>query len=792
MKTKLFARTARPSRPLLPRVRRGRRVRRRIAWTGIIVLLLAGVGNGAGTSLAGAPVAVSLDKPFTGSISVIARVTMPVEAPETLTLAALRSGADADRALVVAWVREDGGWFGPTWRLQLHSDQSLLPRMAERGAARHSDWNTDFVTLSTIPPRPGHTYETWLSFDPASGSLSLWIYDQDTTAPVYVDRLVLSSTDAPLYPGAVGPGAAEVAAYPLFLPRAVGWGLVEYVAGVPGPAPRAPVDRALSLAAAVHFEAPSPGSFHLVVEQNGETKQLAEASTEREGPLLIPIPSGELPQGRAKLRLEYHSGGKVWFVEERELRVGRIELGIEEVTLKHDGDETVLAGRVRLEADGRFPELAIELEYAAGIPERAAPLYENWRTIEGMLVLPVTEVSASRMIVPFNIPLDALDELAGRAEPLFVTLTARVETDVETFESGVVHKALGERLSPFPKVGQYTVLRGDFHIHTSESHDSEVSPAWRTWEAFRYGYDVIALTDHGSTRAFDRTEQLAQELGLIVLRGFETGLDNAITGEHFTAIGVDTSFAPRDPHTLSRDPGRSRRFYQDEFRAIDDHGGFIVYAHPGWPNPRLETDSVRWLVDHGLLHGVEVRGPRERVDWAFDFALEHGLALIEGSDAHEARDPVSGDQAPVSLVLVDEPGAEGVLPAMRAGRTLVWRAGVLRGAEEWLHPLFEAMIDVRVVQEEGAHETRASGDPPGVGACLKVANAGPLPLRAVVRTDPAPGGSGRIYAHTLEPFASVCLQFAVRPGSVEIVWENVYSGPQTMFRTVHALAAEDE
>ncbi|SRR6266568_8018632 len=47
----------------------------------------------------------------------------------------------------------------------------------------------------------------------------------------------------------------------------------------------------------------------------------------------------------------------------------------------------------------------------------------------------------------------------------------------------------------FPKVGEYQVVTGDFHLHTIFSGGS-VLPSERIYEAYSDGLDVLAITDH--------------------------------------------------------------------------------------------------------------------------------------------------------------------------------------------------------------------------------------------------------------------------------------------------------
>lgn len=69
----------------------------------------------------------------------------------------------------------------------------------------------------------------------------------------------------------------------------------------------------------------------------------------------------------------------------------------------------------------------------------------------------------------------------------------------------------------FPRVGQYEVLSGDFHMHTVMS-DGKITTSERVKEAHRLGYDAIAITDHGRPSAYRVAKPLGKSLGMVVLR----------------------------------------------------------------------------------------------------------------------------------------------------------------------------------------------------------------------------------------------------------------------------------
>lgn len=67
------------------------------------------------------------------------------------------------------------------------------------------------------------------------------------------------------------------------------------------------------------------------------------------------------------------------------------------------------------------------------------------------------------------------------------------------------------------------MLRADLHIHTvlSPCGDVELSPAFIVRRAVEAGLDIIAVTDHNSTRQAPLTQQLGARAGLMVLSGAE-------------------------------------------------------------------------------------------------------------------------------------------------------------------------------------------------------------------------------------------------------------------------------
>lgn len=324
---------------------------------------------------------------------------------------------------------------------------------------------------------------------------------------------------------------------------------------------------------------------------------------------------------------------------------------------------------------------------------------------------PVEERAAPRLVR--SIWLAALTAVVALTPPAWAQEDR--DTSIEPMQS--------RGPSAFPRVGDFEVLRGDFHIHTYHS-DGRQTAQQRVFEAWRHGYDVIAITDHGNFRAHAEAQPWADALGLILLRGIETGLHQH---EHLVALGLAESYAPRNPHHWAETRDTDRAYYRDQLERLTEAGAVVLYAHPhvGWRDP------MRWAVGAGHVIGIEVKNAVVGSGWAaveshgtwcypfaFDWALEHNLALFANSDIHADRGEA---EQPVTLVLAAERSVEGVMEAFRARRTVAWFDGMLWGREALLADLLREFIVV---------ETLA--DPNGDTAWIRMRNLSPVQLEAQV------------------------------------------------------------
>jgi hypothetical protein len=315
---------------------------------------------------------------------------------------------------------------------------------------------------------------------------------------------------------------------------------------------------------------------------------------------------------------------------------------------------------------------------------------------------------------------------------------------------------------------RFEVLRGDFHMHTLYS-DGTLTPAQRVLEAWQYGYDVIAITDHGDFRAYEEALPTAKALSLLLLRGMETGLSGQ---EHLVALNFSADYQPRNSHQWSEAQGQSQVFYQDQWQRLAAAGAFVLYAHPhvGLRDPML------WGLGQGLLQGIEVKNDVVGSEWntveslgtwwypsALDWAVDYGLTIFADSDVHEARGLT--EQA-VTLVLVEDRSPAGVMEALRARRTVAWFHGLLCAHEWVLRLLMASLVDVGLTQMEDGK------------LFLRLENRGPVPLTAQITGMP-------LEPVTLGGYQQVLVGLRRKPDAMTIIWKNLYIRSTENLTTAH-------
>ncbi len=277
-----------------------------------------------------------------------------------------------------------------------------------------------------------------------------------------------------------------------------------------------------------------------------------------------------------------------------------------------------------------------------------------------------------------------------------------------------------------PDIPGFFTLQGDFHTHTVFS-DGQVWPDTRAEEAWREGYDAIAITDHleylphrsdlppNHDRPWEIAAPYGEKLGVVVIRGSE--ITRKMPPGHLNAIFLKSSALLDVPD------------WRQALRTAKEQGAFVFWNHPAWRGH--QKDGVaRWYPEHTeildacLLDGIEVVNDRVYSPDAHRWALEKDLAMLANSDSHDPVDLAwhvhEGDHRPVTLVFAKERSEAGIREALFARRTVAWSGETLVGRPELLRPLVEAAVTV---------ENPSLSVRPGEGGYVRLRNGSDLRLQ---------------------------------------------------------------
>ena len=266
-----------------------------------------------------------------------------------------------------------------------------------------------------------------------------------------------------------------------------------------------------------------------------------------------------------------------------------------------------------------------------------------------------------------------------------------------------------------PDVGEFKVLKGDFHIHTLFS-DGHVMPRDRVLEAVDNGLDVIAITDHiehrpnlGSGKlklaennddhnvAYNFAKPEAEKNNLILVHGTEI-TKKVMPPGHFNALFVE------DVNAMAAVVDDWRKM----LAVATDQGGFVHWNHPGWVAPTsggLERgapmrffDEIEEVRAKGHLHGVEVFNGTSFYPIALDWCNERDLAPVANTDIHQSDWNTYGHQnplRPMTLLFAKDRSYESVREAFFAKRVVGWAANMILGRQPWVEKLFRSSVEIK-------------------------------------------------------------------------------------------------
>jgi len=277
---------------------------------------------------------------------------------------------------------------------------------------------------------------------------------------------------------------------------------------------------------------------------------------------------------------------------------------------------------------------------------------------------------------------------------------------------------------PVPDVPGFKTLKCDLHQHTVIS-DGEVWPTTRVTEAWRDGFDAIAISDHADynphkedmkndlVRSYELARPLAESLGILLVRGIELAEGDT----HCNALFVT------DPNAL-----RGLKLIEalQKARAQD---AFVFWNHPGWKQTAEWFPLIASAYDQKLIQGMEIVNGDTFYPEAYPWIEEKKLTIMANSDEHVPALPgQAGTLRPVTLVFARTADLDGVREALFQRRTAAWMGGELWGPEEFLKGLYQGAVKV----ETPELKLRARG----TGAALRIRNDSALPFKMRIRQAP--------------------------------------------------------
>lgn len=161
------------------------------------------------------------------------------------------------------------------------------------------------------------------------------------------------------------------------------------------------------------------------------------------------------------------------------------------------------------------------------------------------------------------------------------------------------------------------------HCHSYYSPDGICSPESLIKIAKKKGLEGIALTDHNSTKGWQRAKKEADKLGLLLIPGEEIKIkENGKTIGEILAYFIDKEINPKNKTT------------KEVIEEIHSQGGLAIIAHPyHWKKPFKKIEECKNLAD-----GIEVFNARSQSKKgnkkSLELAKNNNLPITAGSDSH--------------------------------------------------------------------------------------------------------------------------------------------------------------
>lgn len=162
-------------------------------------------------------------------------------------------------------------------------------------------------------------------------------------------------------------------------------------------------------------------------------------------------------------------------------------------------------------------------------------------------------------------------------------------------------------------------MKIDLHCHTQYSYDASSSIESIILQAKKMGLDGIAITDHENADGWKEAIELGKKHNFLIIPGEEMKTKKG------DVLGL---FLKEKIEGYKKDP----RWVMEEIKKQE---GLVIIPHPFHGSEGFKDDITEYL---DLIDGIEVfnarkpgTGPDKK---AMEFAKEHNLGIVAGSDAH--------------------------------------------------------------------------------------------------------------------------------------------------------------
>ncbi len=374
------------------------------------------------------------------------------QAADAAWLAGFSSTArEGEYVIALGWWIDRSSWFS-VGKLWLVFDRTLAPPGASIDPKNPT---LAAVELQTWTPRPGHTYETSLSYEPATGNVSVSLFDLTSGERIAQRGLVTSAASDALIPipalndqGAPAPRVTLTRTEPVFLPVGVTWRVAQlFSEGSWGSVTR--LDRRLPTAIEVNtpFEGLA-GEIVISAQAPGLQEEILRAPAVK-GERLISMDPQILPVGRVDLVAAYEEAGSRNILGSREVVVGMATLDVKEIEVNERPDGGLeITGSAEIQGDGDLSGAEIVLE---AVIEGLSEVNGAWReaTWGEPIVLLHREFGDTSDRLPFSFHATWRPDAGSLVDLHLPRITVRAAS-----RSGFPIEIRGERSSPWPWVGQ--------------------------------------------------------------------------------------------------------------------------------------------------------------------------------------------------------------------------------------------------------------------------------------------------------------------------------------------------